>query len=221
MGILQRASDILRANLNDLLDHAEDPEKMLNQILLDMEDAIQQSEAQVAEQLAQEKLIQSDLDTATANAAQWGKKAELAVSKGVDDLAKEALHRQNDYSAQVEIYKKQLAAQHQADEKLKADLDALKSKYDDAVRNKQLLITRAKRAQAQLGMQKAEKQLSDSNIDYSGQFAHMTRRIEEQEARVAANEDVKTATVEDRFAKLSDQDQVDGQLAALKAKMGK
>ena len=79
MGILDRTSQILRANINDLLSRAEDPEKMLNQILRDMEDQLRQGQAQVAEQIAQEKMIQADLDTAKKNADEWGKKAELAV----------------------------------------------------------------------------------------------------------------------------------------------
>ncbi len=219
MGILDRISQVLRSNVNDMLDRAEDPEKMLNQILRDMEDSLRQGQSQVADQIAQEKMIQMDLDTAKKNADEWGKKAELAVSKGMDDLAREGLHRQADYEAQVDIYQKQLDAQHQAVQKLKADLDALQAKYEDARRNKDALIARAKRASAQQQISAASQKLSA--VDYSSDLARMQRRIQEQEARVAADEEIKKSTVDDQFQQLGDQDEVEKRLAALKQKMGK
>ena len=219
MGILERTSAILRANINDLLNHAEDPEKMLDQILRDMEDALKQGQAQVAEQIAQEKLIQTDLETAKKNADDWSKKAELAVSKGMDDLGREALHRQSDYESQVTVYQKQLDAQHSAVQKLKADLAALESKYDDARRNKEILVTRAKRAAAQQQLANAAAKLS--SVDYSSDLAHMERRIQEQEARVAAADEVKTTSVDEQFKKLGADDAVELKLADLKKKMGK
>ena len=219
MGILDRTSQILRANINDLLNHAEDPEKLLNQILSDMEDAIKQGQSQVAEQIAQEKMIQADLDAAKKSSDDWGKKAELAVSKGVDDLAREALHRQGDFSAQADIYQKQLEAQHQAVQKLKADLSALQSKYEDARRNKDMLITRAKRATAQQNIATASAKIS--SVDYSSDLAHMERRIQEQEAHVAADDEMQTTSIDEQFKKLGDADSVEQKLADLKKKMGK
>jgi phage shock protein A len=219
MGILDRTSQILRANINDLLNHAEDPEKMLNQILNDMEDAIKEGQSQVAEQIAQEKLIQADLDASKKNADDWGKKAELAVSKGADDLAREALHRQSDYAAEVDIYQKQLEAQHQAVEKLKSDLAALQSKYEDARRNKELLITRAKRATAQQQIAAASAKIS--SVDYSSDLQHMERRIQEQEAHVAAANEIESTSVDEQFKKLGADDAVEQKLADLKKKMGK
>ena len=219
MGILDRMSQILRANINDMLNRAEDPEKMLNQIIADMEDALRQGKSAVAEQIAQEKMIQTDLDAAKKNAGDWGKKAELAVSKSADDLAREALHRQNDYSAQVEIYQKQLDAQHQAVQKLKSDLDSLDSKYQEARRNKDMLIARAKRAEAQQQISQASAKISA--VDYSSDLAHMERRIQEKEARAAAADEMKSDSVDEKFKKLGSDSAVDNQLAALKKKMGK
>ncbi len=219
MGILERTSQILRANINDLLNRAEDPEKMLNQILRDMEDALRQGQSQVADQIAQEKMIQHDLDTAKQSADEWGKKAELAVTKNRDDLAREALHRQSDYAAQVDIYQKQLDAQHQAVEKLKADLDALQSKYEDARRNKDSLIARAKATEAKKQMSAAAAKIS--SVDYSSDLAHMQRRIEEEEARAEANDELKKESVDDQFKSLGDNDAVEDKLAELKKKMGK
>lgn len=219
MGVLDRVSQILRANINDLLNHAEDPEKILNQIIADMEDALRQGKSSVADQIAQEKMIQSDLDAAKKSADDWGKKAELAVSKNADDLAREALHRQNDYSAQVDIYQKQLDAQHQAVQKLKADLDALDAKYQEARRNKDMLIARAKRADTQSRVAQASAKIS--SVDYSSDLAHMERRIQEKEARVAAVGDMESDSVDEKFKKLGSDAGVDDQLAALKKKLGK
>lgn len=219
MGILDRISQVLRSNINDLLDRAEDPEKMLNQILRDMEDALRQGQTQVAEQIAQEKMIQMDLDKSKKNASEWEQKAELAVSKGMDDLAREALHRETDYEAQIDIYQKQLDAQHEAVQKLKADLAALESKYEEARRNKDVLIARAKRTTAQQQMHTASQKLS--TVDYSSDLARMERRIQEQEARVAASREMSKSSVDDQFQKLADSDDVEKKLAALKQKLGK
>lgn len=219
MGVLDRVSQILRANINDLLNHAEDPEKILNQIIADMEDALRQGKSSVADQIAQEKMIQSDLDAAKKSADDWGKKAELAVSKNADDLAREALHRQNDYSAQVDIYQKQLDAQHQAVQKLKADLDALDAKYQEARRNKDMLVARAKRADTQSRVAQASAKIS--SVDYSSDLAHMERRIQEKEARVAAVGEMESDSVDEKFKKLGSDAGVEDQLAALKKKLGK
>jgi phage shock protein A len=219
MGILDRMTSVLRANINDMLDSAEDPEKMLNQILRDMEDALRQGQSQVAEQIAQEKMVAADLDRARKSSDEWGNKAELAVSKGVDDLAREALRRQSDYQAQVDIYQKQLDVQRQAVQKLKADLEALENKYNQARRNKDALIARSKRTTAQQQIQTASAKLS--NVDYSSDLARMERRIQEREARASATEELRKSTVDDQFEQLDANDDVENRLAALKQKMGK
>ncbi len=219
MGVFDRMSQILRANINDLLSRAEDPEKMLNQILRDMEDSVERGQAQVAEQIAQEKLMQADLETAKRNQDDWGKKAELAVSKGMDDLAREALRRQEDYASQVDLYQKQVDVQHEAVQKLKADLQALENKYDDARRNREMLIARAKRAATQQHITTASTKLSA--VDYSSELNRMERRIQEQEARVAATEELHRTSTEEQFEKLGHEDEIEQKLAALKQKLGK
>lgn len=219
MGVLDRISQVLRANINDLLDRAEDPETMLNQILRDMEDALQKGQSQVAEQIAQEKMIQNDLESAKKNADDWGKKAELALSKAKEDLAREALRRQADYEEQVEVYEKQFEAQHKAVAKLKADLAALDAKYQDARRRKDTLIARAKSVAAQQQIASASAKIS--TVDYGSDLARMERRIQEKEARAAASEELKKSSVDDEFEKLGADDEIEKRLAALKQKMGK
>ena len=113
--VIERLSSIIRANINDLLDDAEDPEAMLNQIIRDMSDALRQADSDIADQIAQQKMIEGDLERAQKHATEWQQKAELAVTKGMDDLARQALARQNDYADQVDVYTKQLDAQTRAD----------------------------------------------------------------------------------------------------------
>ncbi len=216
--IIDRVTSILRANLNDALDHAENPEAMLNQMIRDMQDALKQADSDIAEQIAQQKMIESDLNEAKQNQVAWNQKAELAVSKNMDDLARQALARANDYTDQVAVYQKQLDAQVHAVSELKSKRDALQEKYESALRNKDMLISRAKRAQAQERMTKAAGKVS--NIDYSSDLQRMERRIEEQEARAQAQEEVDHShtSVDEQFDKLNEDDRVEQQLQALKAK---
>jgi phage shock protein A len=219
--ILDRVTSILRANINDALDNAENPEAMLNQIIRDMQDALRQADSDIADQIAQQKMMQSDLDTAKRNADAWNQKAALAVSKGGDDLARQALARANDYSDQVTVYQKQLDAQTHAVTELKTKRDALQEKYEAAVRNRDVLISRAKRAQAQQRITTASSKIS--MLDYSSDLEHMERRIQEMEARADAQTEVAEShtSLDDQFHKLQEDDRVEQQLAALKAAQAK
>lgn len=219
--VLDRISNIIRANINDMLDSAEDPEAMLNQIIRDMNDALRQADSDIADQIAQQKMIEGDLDSATRNAAAWQQKAELAVTKSRDDLAREALVRSNDYNDQIAIYTKQLDAQKAAVTELKSKREQLKTKYDSAVRNKEMLVSRAKRAQAQSNMTRVTVQAASA--DYASELDRMERKIRQMEARSDADAEVAESktSVEDEFARLGSSQKVEDQLAALKAKMAK
>lgn len=219
--VLDRISNIIRANINDMLDSAEDPEAMLNQIIRDMNDALRQADSDIADQIAQQKMIEGDLDSATRNAAAWQQKAELAVTKSRDDLAREALVRSNDYNDQIAIYTKQLDAQKAAVTELKSKREQLKTKYDSAVRNKEMLVSRAKRAQAQSNMTRVTVQAASA--DYASELDRMERKIRQMEARSDADAEVAESktSVEDEFAQLGSNQKVEDQLAALKAKMPK
>jgi phage shock protein A len=219
--VFDRISNMIRANVNDLLDSAEDPEAMLNQIIRDMNDALRQADSDIADQIAQQKMIAGDLDDAKRSQAAWESKAELAVKKNRDDLAKEALVRSNDYAEQVAIYEKQLDAQQQVVTELKTKRDQLKSKYDRARSNKDSLVARARAAQAKSNMTGAATRAATA--DYASELDRMERKIREQEARAEANEEVAESktSIEDEFDKLGDDGKLDAQLAALKAKLAK
>ena len=219
MGILDRVSTILRANINALLDQAEDPELVLTQILSDMKDAIAQARAQVAEMIAQEKLFQGDMEKNQGQAQEWARKAELALGRGSEELAKEALRRKVDYDRNASSYMQQLIAQQQVVTKLKSDLNALQTKYDSAMRNRESMIARHKAAIAQQKIAATAQQLSA--IDPSSEIARMDAKIRLEEARAAAALEVnEQLSLEDKFADLEDDGEVSSQLADLKARMG-
>ena len=219
MGILDRVSTILRANINALLDQAEDPELVLTQILSDMKDAIAQARTQVAEMIAQEKLFQGDMEKNPAQAQERARKAELALGRGSEELAKEALRRKVDYDRNASSYMQQLIAQQQVVTKLKSDLNALQSKYDSAMRNRESMIARHKAAMAQQKIAATAQQLSA--IDPSSEIARMDAKIRLEEARAAAALEVNEhLSLEDKFADLEDDGEVSSQLADLKARMG-
>src|SRR5215207_2848685 len=111
MGIMDRLSSLVRANVNDLIDRAEDPEKMIDQILRDMETNIGQARQQVASMIAQEKELQADYNETSKLATEWGAKAQRAVTAGKDDLAREALRRKRDNEQNSTVYQQQLTVQ--------------------------------------------------------------------------------------------------------------
>jgi phage shock protein A len=219
MGILDRVSTILRANINALLDQAEDPEKTLDQIIRDMADAIGQARGQVAEMIAQEKLMEADMQRNANLAREWGQKAELAVSRGADDLAKEALRRKIDYDRNAQTYASQYAAQEEVVAKLKHDLEQLESKYESAIRNREAMIARHRRALAQQKVAKTAAQLT--TMDPTSELSRMEERIRLEEARAAALTEVhsRPASLEDKFAALEDDDDLERQLADMRAKV--
>ena len=218
MGILDRVSTILRANINALLDQAEDPEKTLDQIIRDMADAIGQARGQVAEMIAQEKLLEADYERNQQLADQWRQKAELAVARGADDLAKEALRRKIDYEKNAQAYVTQLQAQQDVVTKLKHDLEQLENKYEGAIRNREVMIARHRRALAQQKVAQTAAQLTA--IDPTSELARMEERIRLEEARAAAISEMNTRpALEDRFASLETDHELERQLEDMRNKV--
>ena len=142
MGIMDRLSRLVRANVNDMLDRAEDPELMLDQILRDMESNIQLARGQVASMIAQEKELKGDLKEVQGLSGEWQTKATRAVQAGKDDLAREALRRKHDNDESAAIYEQQVSAQTQTLERMKSQLTALESKYQSTLSNRDALIAR-------------------------------------------------------------------------------
>lgn len=214
MGIIDRISQLARANINDMLDRAEDPEKMLNQILRDMETNIRQAREQVAMMIAQEKEIGIDLAATQKLAGEWGAKAKRAVDAGKDDLAREALRRKRDNEENAAVYEAQLTTQQQTVTKLKQQLQALESKYQSTMSQRDTLIQRQRRAKAQV---KVAESLSEfSPMDPTADLERMERKIRGSEAKAAALTELGDESFDAQFRELDYDIDIEAELAQLK-----
>ena len=225
MGIFDRISSVLKSNINDLISRAENPEKMLNQIIIDMRSQLAKAKQQVAGAIADEKRLKDQVDAELKLASEWEQRAMLAVKEGRDDLAKQALMRNNEHS----VHGQQLEAawqQHQAEtEKLKNSLRDLNDKIEEARRKKNLLIARQKRAEAQKRIAETMSSMSEKSAFEA--FNRMEARIEDNERRVIANAEIDEEFSGDRLAKDfkvlekgAGAASAEAQLLALKQKMG-
>jgi phage shock protein A len=215
MGIMDRLSRLLRANINDALDRAEDPEKMLDQILRDMQGSIQTAREQVANMIAQEKELEADLREAEKLSGEWQEKARRAVAAGKDDLAREALRRKHDNDANAEVYGQQFQAQTQMVEKLKVQLRQLEAKYSSTLSHRDSLIARQRRARA---AQKVTETMSTfSPMDPTQDLERMERRIRSNEAKALAMSEMADDSFDAQFRELDYDDDVEQELEALKA----
>jgi phage shock protein A len=217
VGVLDRVSTILRANINSLLDSAEDPERMIDQIIRDMEEAIKQARGQVAEMIAEEKRLKAEADHNRQLAANWSGKAELAVRKNADDLALEALRREKDYQANAEVYNTQWQGQRDIVEKLKGDLQALQIKYEGARRDRDALIARHRRAAAQQRITQLSSNFS--TVDPTAELTRMEERIRREEALAAAHVELAGESYDKRFDELEADSDLDRRLAELKSRV--
>jgi len=225
MGIFSKLSTLLKSNINDLIAKAENPEKMLNQIILDMRDQLAKAKREVAAAIADERKLRAQLDDEIKQTRDWEHRAMLAVKEGRDDLAKQALIRQQEHAQRVQAIEQTWSAQAQETEKLKGSLRQLNDKIEEAKRKRNLLIAKQKRAQAQKRIHETMSGLSDTSAFEA--FNRMAEKIEESERRSLAQAEVTEAlsgdTLEQDFLRLEagggDAD-VDDRLLALKHEMG-
>jgi phage shock protein A len=218
MGIMDRLSTLIRANVNDLIDRAEDPEKMLDQILRDMQSNITVARTQVAAMIAQEKELEIDLNETKKLSAEWGSKAQKAVDAGKDDLAREALRRRRDNDQNAAVYQQQLTVQEQAVEKLKDQLKQLEQKYSSTMSQRDVLIARSRRAKAQQKV--AETVSTFSPMDPTSDLDRMERKIRSTEAHAAALTEMGDESYDTQFRELEVDDDIESQLQALKSGAG-
>ncbi len=222
MSIWNRLSLLMKSNVNDAISKAEDPEKILNQLLVDMREQFIKAKKQVAVAIADEKRLYAKMNASKKSSGEWEKKAMLALSKGDEGLAREALARNQTAAQESAEWQKQWVAQKGATEQLRAQLGKLQKKIDEAKRKKDLLIARQKRAEAQKSIQQTMGGLNDNSAFDA--FDRMTEKVEQNEAEAdAAAElasDLSGASLDDKFAALEHDSGTDDALAALKAKMG-
>jgi phage shock protein A len=225
MGIFDRFSTLLKSNINDLISRAEDPEKMLTQILADMRGQLVKAKQQVASAIADEKRLRDQADAEYKQAQDWERRAMLAVQEGRDDMAKQALVRQGEHLSHGQQLEQTWEAHRLETEKLKNSLRDLNDKIEEAKRKKNLLIARQRRAQAQQRIAETMSSLSEKSAFEA--FARMEERIETNERQIRAHAEIEEEftgdTLQRDFKQLEKgaaTASVDNQLLALKQKMG-
>ena len=222
MGIFDRIATLFRSNLNDLISRAENPEKMLNQLILDMKTQLAKAKQEAASAIADEKRLQADAEQLKKQAEDWERRAMLAVQEGRDDLATQALMRYNE-ALQGAQQLHETWVRHKAEtENLKVSLRQLNDKIEEAKRKKNILIARAKRAEAQQRIQQTMAGMSDKSAFES--FERMAEKIEDIERKALAAAELQQEFSGDdlmqQFKSLEYKGTADQQLIELKAKMG-
>lgn len=230
--ILGRISQLARANINALLDRAEDPEKMLNQLVMDFTNSIAEAEEAVAQTIANTRMAEQDLRIDRDAAQEWGRKAEAAVKKAeelrasgdtvgadkFDNLAKVALSRQISFERGVREAQPRIDAQNDTVEQLKEGLTLMRTKLEDLKSRRSQLVARARAAEAQAQVQESLGTIDV--LDPTSELSRFEDSIRRQEAMVQGREEARATTLEDQFAELedhSDDAEVEARLAALKS----
>ena len=216
MAVLERVATLVRANLNDLIDRAEDPEKMIKQVILDMENQLLQVKTQVAISMADLHLLQKKQAEQEDKSAEWMKKAELAVDKLQDDLARAALERYQSFTKLAESYTQQVTEQRNQVESLRKALDQLEQKLTEARAKSEVLIAQHRRARA---LDKAsDAQVVAGGTGAASGFDRMQRKVMHAEAVSQAKSSLVADDVDRRFEALTKDDEVTRMLDALKAR---
>ncbi len=223
MSIFDRVATIIRANINDALSKAEDPEKIINQTLMDMRQAQYEARMEVAKAIATGKKIERDYEEHQETAESWMKKAEQALKAGREDLAREAIKRKQTDAALSEGLKEQLDSHDLMVDKLKTQLKALDAKIDEAERKRVALIARQKRVEAQKALtDSVDTAMSSAKTAKALEaFNRMEDKLDGMEDQLAAREELdESLSLEQELDALGYDHEVDDELSALKAQLG-
>jgi phage shock protein A len=229
--ILGRIGQLVRANINAMLDSAEDPEKMLDQLVRDFTNNIAEAEEAVAQTVGHLRLLEDDHREAKEAQVEWGDKAGAAARKAeesraagsaaeadrFDELAKIAIRRQISFEAQVQTFETQIAQQTDLTDRLKDGLNKLRAKREELVQKRDELVSRAKMAAAQRQVQEAVREVSV--MDPTSELNRFEDRIRREEAMARGMQEVAASSLEEEFASLEDADteaEVEARLATLK-----
>jgi phage shock protein A len=224
MGLFDRFRRVVKSNINDMISKAENPEKMLTQLIEDMNGQLIESKKAVASAIADEKQLERQFLQQRTQAEDWEKRAVLAVQEGKDDLAKRALVRKQEFDEYVSSYQDQWQAQRDSVEQLKGSLRDLTQKIEEAQRKKNILIARAKRAEAQQRIQSTLSTSRDTSAFEA--FDRMAKKVDQIEAQADAERDINQIDAGDQalereFKQLEGRDTSgDKLLEDLKKKMG-
>ena len=225
MGIFDRLSTLLKSNINDLISKAENPEKMLDQIVADMRSQLARAKQQVAAAIADEKRLKDQAEAEYKHAQDWENKAMLAVKEGRDDLAKQALVRHSEHVEHANALETTWQAHQAETQKLKNSLVDLNDKIEEAKRKKNLLLARQRRAQAQQKISETMSSMSEKSAFEA--FARMEEKITSNERMIKASNEIEEEFTGDRLShdfklleKTAGSASADQRLLELKQKMG-
>lgn len=222
MSVFSRLATLMRSNINDLISRAENPEKILNQLILDMKEQLLEAKKTVASAMTDERKLFKQLENERHLANEWEKKAMMAVKAGRDDLAMEALQRKEQHEKLAGEYQGQWESQKAATEQLRMALRQLNTKIEEASRKKDLLIARQRRAEAQQKIQETMRGFGDTSAFES--FDRMAEKVDRMEAQAEASaelaRDMAGTDLDAKFASLEQEAGSSDALVALKARMG-
>jgi len=218
MALLERVATLVRANLNDLVDKAEDPEKMIKQIILDMQNQFLQVKTQVAISIADLHLLEKRQKENEEKTQEWLRKAELAVDKKQDDLARAALERHKSYQQMAESFEQQIADQRTQVETLKSALQKLEQKLAEAQAKSEVLTAQHRRSRA--AGKAADAQIAIGDGSKAAAFDRMKTKVARSEAVSQAKSEIASEDIDDRFRKLEHEDEIERLLADIKTRRG-
>lgn len=216
MALLERVTTLIRANLNDLIDKAEDPEKMMKQVILDMQNQLMQVKTQVAISIADHHLLDKKHKEQNTKATEWLRKAELAVDKQQDDLARAALERAMSFQQMAKGFEQQVEDQKAQVENLKSALGKLEQKLAEAQSKSELLAAQHRRARVLSKAADAQAAIGDGS--HAARLDRMKDKISRSEAISQAKAGMITDGVEDRLNTLEKSDQIERLLAEIKSR---
>jgi len=216
MALLERVSTLVRANLNDLIDKAEDPEKMIKQVILDMQNQLLQVKTQVAISIADQHVLEKKLRENEESEQQWLRRAEMAVDKKDEGLARAAVERAMSHRSMSESFRQQVEDQKTQVENLKTALLKLQQKLVEAQSKSEMLIAQHRRTRAMGKANDASMAMGDDSK--SAAFDRMKNKVQHTEAATQAKSELLSDDVEDRFAAMEKEKEIDRLLAEIKSK---
>lgn len=215
MGIFSRFSDIISSNINAMLDRAEDPEKMIKMMIREMEDTLVEIKSSCAGVIAERKKLERQLEEVNSRLALWAERADLAINKGRDDLAREALIEKRRFSDLSEGLQEEIVEHGGLIDQYHRDIRELEEKLGTAKEKKRILIQRHKHAS---GRKRAQSEIRKmDNVETMRRFEDLERRIDSMEAEADLVNYGRKPTLDEEFENLSSDDEIERELAKLKA----
>lgn len=216
MGLLDRFSRVVRSNLNSLIKGAEDPEKMLHQAVADMQNDLVSLRQAVAQAIATQKRTERQAEQAARGSQEWYNRAQMALQKGDDTVARDALTRRLTYAQNAQTLNAQISQQQAIVQQLKANMATLEHKIADARTKKDMYIARARAAQSSARLNEMMNGVGRSSVNA---FEKMESRVLDLEAQAEVAAALGTDPIEKRFAQLEGGSRIDAQLAQMKAQI--